>query len=141
MSITSSGTISSILIKKQTFSFRKMYGLYANSDTSFIIKYVLSQFIHNDPILNRCVIDLLDSLMTKSQKCEYIFHMNLAISLANIATLDNFKVKKIQKFIRHKKTQIFSETVKNIYAFVKITKYLVIVKSTKSSFKMKKKHS
>ena len=85
-------TISSIMMKKPvSYSFRKIYDLYANSDTSFIIKFVLSQFIYNDPILNRCVIDLLDSLMTKSQKREYIFHMNLALSLANIAMLENFR--------------------------------------------------
>ena len=70
----------------------RVYDIYANADTSFILKYVLSRFSSNEPALNRCVIGLLDSLMIKSEKREYIFHMNLALSLANIALLDNFRL-------------------------------------------------
>ena len=77
--------------KSNKLELKDIYDMYANADTTFIIKRVLLHFVDNDPILNRCVIDLLDTLMSKSSKREHLFHMNLALALANIATMDNFR--------------------------------------------------
>ncbi|RNA20259.1 hypothetical protein BpHYR1_035581 [Brachionus plicatilis] len=85
----SSSIVSSSLLYS-SFNPYDIYNLYANTHTSHILKDVLAQFVHNDPSLNRCVIDLLDSLMCETKKHEYLFHMNFALALANIATLDNF---------------------------------------------------
>lgn len=85
-----SSTISSLTFKP--LNLTEIYNMYANTDTSFILKHVLTQFVHNDPTLNRCVIDLLDTLMCESDKHEYLFHMNFALALANIATLDNYRL-------------------------------------------------
>ncbi|CAF0962170.1 unnamed protein product [Brachionus calyciflorus] len=88
---------SSTIATTTTLSFNglnlnEIYSMYANTHTSYILKHVLTQFVNNDPTLNRCVIDLLDSLMCETNKHEYLFHMNFALALANIATLDNYKL-------------------------------------------------
>lgn len=72
-------------------NIKKIYDLYANTDTSFILKKVLANFEHNDPTLNRSCIDFLDGLMIECSKHENIFHMNLALSLANITLLESFR--------------------------------------------------
>jgi hypothetical protein len=79
-------------LNKKPIEIQEIYNMYANADTSFILKHVLVEFASNDPALNRCVIDLLDTLMAKSSKRERLFHMNLALALANIATLENFRL-------------------------------------------------
>lgn len=70
---------------------KKIYDLYANTDTSFILKKVLATFETNDPVLNRSCIDFLDGLMIESSRHEKLFHMNLALSLANITLLESFR--------------------------------------------------
>ena len=85
-----SSSILSSTLSYSTFNATDIYNLYTNTHTSHILKDVLSKFVHNDPILNRCVIDFLDSLMRETDKHQYLFHMNFALALANIATLDNF---------------------------------------------------
>lgn len=87
-----SSTVSNITVTVRQLNLNELYNMYANTDTSFILKHVLTQFVHNDPLLNRCVIDLLDSLMCESDKHEYLFHMNFALALANIATLENYRM-------------------------------------------------
>lgn len=72
-------------------SIKKIYDLYANTDTSFILKKVLTTFEHNDPVLNRSCIDFLDGLMIECSRHEKLFHMNLALSLANITLLESFR--------------------------------------------------
>lgn len=70
---------------------KNIYELYANTDTSFILKKVLATFEHNDPVLNRSCIDFLDGLMIECNKHEKLFHMSLALSLANITLLESFR--------------------------------------------------
>jgi hypothetical protein len=82
-------TVSSFTTKP--INIKAIYDMYANTDTSFIIKEVLGNFENNDPMLNRCCIDFLDSLMNESDKHENLFHMNLALALANITLLDGFR--------------------------------------------------
>lgn len=72
-------------------SVKKIYDLYANTDTSFILKKVLATFEHNDPVLNRSCVDFLDGLMIECSRHEKLFHMNLALSLANITLLESFR--------------------------------------------------
>lgn len=85
-----SSTISSLTLKP--INIFKIYDMYANTDTSFIIKQVLINFETNDPILNRSCIDFLDSLMIESHKHEKLFHMNLALALANITLIESFRL-------------------------------------------------
>ena len=87
-----SSTIASTSFSFKTASLNEIYSMYANTHTSYILKHVLTRFVQNEPSLNRCIIDLLDSLMCETNKHEYLFHMNFALALANIATLDNYRL-------------------------------------------------
>ncbi|CAF0860014.1 unnamed protein product [Brachionus calyciflorus] len=88
----SSSFASSTTVFHSSLNTCEIFNMYANSHTSYIIKDVLTKFVNNDAILNRCVIDFLDSLMRETNKHEYLFHMNFALALANIATLDNYRL-------------------------------------------------
>jgi hypothetical protein len=83
-----SSNISNLNMK--SLSLNRIYDLYTNPDTSFILRHVLLRFTNNDNILNKCCIDLLDTLMNESQRCDRLFHMDLTLALASIAKMDNF---------------------------------------------------